>query len=253
VPCTVLLSPVVKYHGLAHHHLPPLDLLMRPLLNGGTLARRMTGGETSHAANFFAAYFHQDCFVDDLDWASVVLRFRQSEPFDVVSATRAELEELVRSSTEQDLETFLFGSSTRCFFDPRALGFSLTAWFGQIVHILTGGSPPTGRDATVTSARLEAAAIARRALDETLDPVLACRQLSALRWRVGVHQRDPDFLTFVAMDSETDSLPVETDRHQWLPEALARMQPEIEATHQWIRKNARTAFGNVVSRFGNAG
>jgi hypothetical protein len=213
----------------------------------------MTGGNTSHAANFFAAYFHQDCFLDDPDWESVVLRFRQSEPFDLVSATRAELEELLRSSTEQDLEAFLFGPDSLCFFDPRALGFSLTAWFGQIVHILTGGSPPAGRDTTVILARLEAASIARRALDGTLDPILACRQLSALRRRVGVHERDPDFLTFVAMDSETDSLPVETDRHQWLPEALARLQPEIEATHQWIRKNARTAFENVVSRFGKAG
>ena len=31
------LSPVVVYHGLAHRHLMLPDLLMRPLLNGGTL------------------------------------------------------------------------------------------------------------------------------------------------------------------------------------------------------------------------
>jgi hypothetical protein len=32
---------VVKYHGLARGHLPPLGFLMRPLLNGGTLAGLM--------------------------------------------------------------------------------------------------------------------------------------------------------------------------------------------------------------------
>jgi hypothetical protein len=34
------LSPVVKYHGLARCYLPPLGLLVRPQLNGGTLDGR---------------------------------------------------------------------------------------------------------------------------------------------------------------------------------------------------------------------
>jgi hypothetical protein len=38
--CTVSLSPVVEYHGLARRYLSPPRFLMRPLLNGGTL-----GGE----------------------------------------------------------------------------------------------------------------------------------------------------------------------------------------------------------------
>jgi hypothetical protein len=33
---------VVKYHGLARRHLAPLRLLMRPQLNGGTLARQLS-------------------------------------------------------------------------------------------------------------------------------------------------------------------------------------------------------------------
>jgi hypothetical protein len=37
VTTTASLSPVVKYHGLGHRYLPRRDLLMRPLLNGGTL------------------------------------------------------------------------------------------------------------------------------------------------------------------------------------------------------------------------
>jgi hypothetical protein len=40
VTCDDALSPVVKYHGLAHRFLRPHRLLMRPLLNGGTLGGR---------------------------------------------------------------------------------------------------------------------------------------------------------------------------------------------------------------------
>jgi hypothetical protein len=41
VTCTVHLSPVVTYHGLARLYLTPLGLLMRPQLNGATLAGLM--------------------------------------------------------------------------------------------------------------------------------------------------------------------------------------------------------------------
>jgi hypothetical protein len=41
VTITVLLSPVVKYHGLAPRNLMPPRFLMRPLLNGCTLGRRV--------------------------------------------------------------------------------------------------------------------------------------------------------------------------------------------------------------------
>ena len=35
---TASLSPVVKYHGLGRRYLLPPRFLVRPLLNGGTLA-----------------------------------------------------------------------------------------------------------------------------------------------------------------------------------------------------------------------
>jgi len=47
VSSTAPLSPVVNYHGLARRHLMPSGFLMRPLLNGGTLARLQRLGSLS--------------------------------------------------------------------------------------------------------------------------------------------------------------------------------------------------------------
>jgi hypothetical protein len=50
---------VVKYHGLARRHLLPLGLLMRPLLNGGTLGGRMTSDQSEMHAKTVALALYQ--------------------------------------------------------------------------------------------------------------------------------------------------------------------------------------------------
>jgi hypothetical protein len=200
----------------------------------------------------FAAYLHQDCLLDDPDWGSVVLRFRQSEPFDLVRNAQAELEGLLARSTEEDLQAFLFGPQTLCFYDPRPEGFTLTLWLQEIVHVLSGGSPQDSIERSALEARRDVVLIARRALVGDLDPIVAARRLSALRWSVGLTDQDPDFTTFVVIDSETDSLPVVTERDQWSPEALTRLQAEIAEARDWALSIGKPAFENVVRRFGTA-
>jgi hypothetical protein len=211
------------------------------------------GGDTSHAAHLFAAYFHQDCLVDDPDWGSVVLRFRQSEPFDLVRNAQAELEGLLARSTEAELQAFLFGLDSLCCYDPRPEGLSLTTWLSEIIQILAGGSPQFPIELTTLQARRKAASIARQVLMDDFDPIIAARQLGALRESAGVTRDDPDFTTFVAIDSETDSLPVETERHQWSTEALTKLGPEIAEARSWALTVGKAAFENVLRRFGTAG
>ena len=43
---------MVDYHGLGRHNLPPLALLTRPQLNGGTLARHRIDHEAVHADGY---------------------------------------------------------------------------------------------------------------------------------------------------------------------------------------------------------
>lgn len=211
------------------------------------------GGDTSHAAHLFAAYFHQDCLVEHPDWGSVVLEFRQCEPFELVRQAQAELEELLARSTEEDLRAFLFGPDMLSCYDPRPDGLTLTMWLQEIVRVLAGGSPHAGVEPTTQQARREAASIARSVLVDNFDPILAARQLGALRGSVGIAHDDPDFTMFVAIDSETDSLPVETERHQWSIEALTRLETEIAQARSWALSVGKPAFENVLRRFGTAG
>jgi hypothetical protein len=205
--------------------------------------------ETKHAAHLFSAYFHQDCLVDDPDWESVVLRFRRSEPLDVVRRTQTELADLLKQPDESALERLLADS----FYDPRPEGLSLRAWFEEILHLLAGGSPRTSDRMGISRSRREAAAVARGVLAGTRDPIVSARELARLRFSVGVNDDDPDFTCFVAIDSETDALPVGPERERWSAEALARLEQEITGARTWASTYGRLAFENVVRRFGEAG
>jgi hypothetical protein len=62
-------------------------------------------------------------------------------------------------------------------------------------------------------------------------------------------QRDEDFLTFVAINSETDHLPVDFERKNWSIEALERKDKEIDAAEALYKDNAFTACRRLIERF----
>jgi hypothetical protein len=222
---------------------------MRPQLNSGTLARLAMGG----ADHLFEAYFHEDCLLDDPDWESVVLRFRDSEPFELVRETQSELEDLLKEWRAPELENQLLGPTRLSSYNPRPEGLSVRAWVEEIVHLLAGGWRRTSDRLEVSIARRRAATVARSALADTHDPILASRELSSLRFAVGVANDDPDFTVFVAVNSETDALPLGSERSQWSPEALARLEREVADARDWAMTQSRQALENIVRRFGGAG
>jgi hypothetical protein len=103
--------------------------------------------------------------------------------------------------------------------------------------------------ADLAEARARVVAIASKVLAGLQSPIVASRDLSRLRFHVGVPEDDPDFTAFVAIDSETDALPVGKARQHWAAEALAAMEPEIARAEEWAMTNWRDAFANVVRRF----
>jgi len=208
--------------------------------------------DTRHAAFLFLAYFHEDCLEEDPDWEAVVLRYRSSEAFEIVRQTRDELVALLGRSTEADLESFLFGPGRISCYDPRLEGLTLRAWLEEIVHLLAGGTAVSPDRAAISHSRREAVRIARRVLAGG-DPILATRELTALRGSVDVPQDDADFNCFTAIDSETDALPVGHQSKLWSPDSLAALEPEIATARERALSVGREAFQNVVRRFSGAG
>lgn len=92
--------------------------------------------------------------------------------------------------------------------------------------------------------------IAQAMLDDKLLFLEGAEQVIAIRGQLsGIADRDPDFDVFVAIRSETDHLPLEKQRPLWLPEALARLEPEFKQVEEWARSFALQACRNLIERF----
>jgi|JRYL01.1.fsa_nt_gb hypothetical protein len=102
----------------------------------------------------------------------------------------------------------------------------------------------------VLSVRREAVEIAAGILSGDIPVLEGCHSLSALRWEVEVDERDPDFMAFAVISSEIDALPIGPVRAHWAPEALARLESEIQSAIAWATPQALPACKSVVQRFG---
>ena len=106
-----------------------------------------------------------------------------------------------------------------------------------------------GREGNARAARAEAVALATAVLDGSLSPILGARKLAALRREAGVPEHDPVFLTFVAIDSETDALPVGPVREHWATDALVRKEPDIARAEAWALTTGANAFRAVLHKW----
>jgi hypothetical protein len=80
----------------------------------------------------------------------------------------------------------------------------------------------------------------------------AARELSSLRNAIAGAEGDPDFLTFVGIYSETDSLPVGRESALWAAEALAEKDIEIQKAEIFYLDTARAAAKNLIARYEKA-
>src|SRR5512133_1379631 len=100
------------------------------------------------------------------------------------------------------------------------------------------------------SNRQQIAAVAAAGVAGELDPLTACRRILRLvrdreRW-------DPDVVTIVAIDSETDHLPDPEHRQLWEPTALREKDAEIEAYFKRAGPRLREACEHFVSKWRDA-
>jgi hypothetical protein len=72
-----------------------------------------------------------------------------------------------------------------------------------------------------------------------------------LRHQTDAATDDADFLIFVAIDSDTDTLPLGSVREYWDQGALARLEPEIEGAERWASTVGADACRSLMVRFGD--
>jgi hypothetical protein len=99
--------------------------------------------------------------------------------------------------------------------------------------------------------RQQIAAVAAAFVAGELDPLTACRRILGL---VGDREHwDPDIVTIVGIDSETDHLPDPERRHLWDPAALREKDAEIDAYFKRAGPSLREACEHLVSKWSDAG
>ncbi len=97
-------------------------------------------------------------------------------------------------------------------------------------------------------------AICGAVLNEEIGVIAGSRMLNSLEfellhYEVGWFQRDDDFLTFVAIDSETDNLPVDSERQNWSVGALERKDKEIAKAEAFYKDDVFAACRKLIERF----
>jgi hypothetical protein len=102
----------------------------------------------------------------------------------------------------------------------------------------------------VLSCRRRAVELAKGILTGHVHVLEGCHELASLRWEVEVDEWDEDFVTFSAISSETDSLPVGQVRAHWSSEALERLEPQMQSAVAWAIVQITPACQSVVQRFG---
>ena len=98
--------------------------------------------------------------------------------------------------------------------------------------------------------KVEIVKIARQILSGERPPFEGCRAIVSLQGSLNEAERsDPDWLTFVGVESETDDLPTTATRHLWDAEALAEQDRRAAAYLQEIREVLATACKSIIERF----
>lgn len=103
------------------------------------------------------------------------------------------------------------------------------------------------------AARQQIIQTAQSMLDGTLSFIEGARLIGHLRWEAGFPDFDPDILPFVAIDSETDALPIGDVRKLWAPDALQKLQPEIEQSEKWARDIGYPYCQKLIDRLRTSG
>jgi len=105
---------------------------------------------------------------------------------------------------------------------------------------------------TVSKQGTEIVNVAQAILDGTMDLIEGSRILHGLGHDICADDKDPDFLIFVVIDSDTDHLPIGDVRQLWSENALVEKDEEIRKIRAFYKDDVAQACSRLILRFGNA-
>jgi|SRR5882724_1306267 len=91
-------------------------------------------------------------------------------------------------------------------------------------------------------------AASRSILSGELGIIAGARQLCGLGHGVGA-DRDPDFTFFVAIDSESDHLPIGVARQHWNPEALRTKDAEVAKFEAFYKEQTFEVCRRLIQKY----
>ena len=98
------------------------------------------------------------------------------------------------------------------------------------------------------SLRREIVEIAISMLAGSTSFIAGARRISSMRFQAALED-DPDLIAFVAVDSETDVLPIDPEiRSLWSPTALDRLQPEIDKAEKWAQEVLSSCCERLIAK-----
>ena len=104
-------------------------------------------------------------------------------------------------------------------------------------------------DDYVKSVRARVADLARGMISGDVPFLEGSIELASLRFEADVTSDDADFLTFVAIESDIDHLPIGRVRDHWDPAAAAALEPEIALATAWAKGIGLPACASLLARY----
>jgi hypothetical protein len=102
-------------------------------------------------------------------------------------------------------------------------------------------------ESEIAAARRTIIETANGILSGTISPIEGARGIARDRFPACL-ENDPDVLPFVGIVSETEALPLGSDRAHWQAKALADLQAKIDESQAWARKFGTVYCQNLVTR-----
>jgi hypothetical protein len=91
-------------------------------------------------------------------------------------------------------------------------------------------------------------ATARSILSGELSIIARARKLAGWRFDVGA-EKDPDFIFFVGVNSETDHLPIGEERSHWNPDALKQKYAELKILEASMRQSVFEVCRSLIQKY----